>query len=305
MLLQTFVCRFFLEHKFPFLWGMHVEWDCWVMWSVSFNVKCLYHSAFPPSVSESFSCSPALSALGVVSFIWFGPSPKCAAVMVVLGRKGCLFSLGVCKLSYQVPVGSVRRGGLWMWLYRDTLSSPRCPLSPWGGERRPGWLLKWSVAVGNSEGWCLGAGSSMPLQCVLAGCLQNRSSPPSPTFSPSGLHTNHFRGALLWWVWDERQGNLLWEEFQSAEVHVHHPLHPRGAAAGRAAWAVPAEYRADHHARLSLHQDPHQRHPEGGGMAPAGDRLWPEAATKWVGNISLLHGRLECNLTRDTLEISF
>ena len=264
-------------------------------------VRWLCHCTFPPSVYESSSSSLSLSALGIVSFF----SLAILISMVVLKKaKFCFFWIAVCKFSHQVSVGSWALLGGSACGPDFTLPSPSpSPVSHLLGGGEEGWLTAHvspsSLSFVSTEGRYYLSLYRGPPQCALGGHVQTSSFLPFPH---SGLHTDHFRGALLWWVWDERQANLLWEELQPAEVHVHHPLHPGGPASGRAPWAVPAEHHPDHPARLPLHQDQDQCCPEGGGEGTGGNGLgrWPWLSQwAWVSSqddtqaaFMLLHGRL-------------
>lgn len=91
----------------------------------------------------------------------------------------------------------------------------------------------------------------------------------SKRHSSPGIYPDHICGALLWWLWDERPADKLWEELQPAPLHVHHALHQEREAEGWTQRAVQEEDHPHHYACLPLRQDPHQCHPERGGKLPS------------------------------------
>lgn len=266
---------------------------CFVRWLG----RCASHRQCVKAPAAPYPCQPlALSVFFSLAIL--------RSMVVLKNAKFCFFWIAVCKFSHQVSVGSWALLGGAACGPDFTLPSPSpSPVSHLLGGGEEGWLTAHvspsSLSFVSTEGqYCLSLCPAGP-QCALGGHVQTSSSLPFPH---SGLHTDHFCGALLWWVWDERQANLLWEELQPAEVHVHHPLHPGGPASGRAAWAVPAEHHPDHPARLPLHQDQDQRRPEGRGEGTGGSGLgrWPWLSQwAWVSSqddtqaaFMLLHGRL-------------
>lgn len=80
-----------------------------------------------------------------------------------------------------------------------------------------------------------------------------------------GLHPDHVRGALLWWLWNERPTHELREELQPAALHVHNTLYQEWTSTRGTQRAIQEEDHPHHHARLSLRQDSDQCHPERGG----------------------------------------